>query len=232
MKKNILIAVLLITIILMGGMFFYLYTNQEFDKCSVENSKDNKVSKEQKTQINFDLKNKTIIQALNGDSYTILISKNGEAYLRVYNEQNNEHMRQEVIEHIKKLQEQYTVNTIEGYCNTEGEYKKNACEDNDNVKSIKLDTSNVIAAYDTVNGQDVDSNKVIFVKSDGTIDALNIGSLIWSGQNPKVQKNVGNLKNIVAIVQSSTTGALSGSKYAVAIAANGTQHVLSEYLDY
>lgn len=231
--KNIIITVLLIIIILLGGTFYYLYTNQDkmIEKCPVENTNESNEDKEN-LEDNFNINNKTIIQALNGELYTILISKKGEAFLKVYNDQSNEHLKEDNIEHIKKLQEQYTLNTIEGYCNTEGEYRKDACEDNDNVKAIKLDTSNVIAAYESINGQDIDSLRIIFLKSDGTIDSLNIGSLIWSGQNPKIQKKVGNLKNIVTIAQTSNVGGISGSKFSIAIESNGTQHSLIGLFDY
>ena len=231
MKKNIVIAILLIIVILMGGTTFYLYTNKEkiFDKCPVEEAKDNTENKEQIEKNNFDLKNKSLVQALSGNYYTIYISKEGDAFLTVrYDNQ----LTDENVEHLKKIESQYKSNTINGYCNTDGDLRKEICENEDNVESIKLDTENVIAAYDTINGQDVDSNKIIFLKNDGTIDALNIGSIIWSNQDIIVQKNVGDLKNIVTIAQSESTGVPSGSKYALAIENDGTQHILSEYLNY
>ena len=56
MKKNIVIALLLIIIILMGGTFYYLYTNQDkiFDKCSVEELKEDKENSVEKKENTFE----------------------------------------------------------------------------------------------------------------------------------------------------------------------------------
>lgn len=225
MKKNIVIVFLLIIIILMGGTLYYLYQNQ--DKILEKNQKvENKVDKkdDEKQQINFDVKNKSIIQALRAEYSTIYISKEGNAFLTVdYN--NNLNIKN--IEHLKKIQQQYTSNTINGYCNTEEpELRKEVCEDNDNVKSIKLDTKNVIAAYEAIDGQDATSYHILFLKNDGTIDALNLGDIIWNNGEVIIQKNIGNLSNIATIVQSSSVGVPSGSKYSIAIEKDGTQHSL------
>ena len=225
MKKNIVITILLIVVILMGGTFFYLYTNQDkiFKKCEVEDTKEIIKNKGQIEKNGFDIKNKSIIQALAGNNFIIYISKEGDAFLTInYDNQ----LSNENVENLKKIESQYKSYTINGYCNTDGDLRKEICEDNDNVKSIKIDTNNVIAAYDTKNGQDVDSEKIVFLKSDGTIDALNIGSLIWSGQDMTVQKNVGDLKNIVTIAETITTGIPSGHHYTIAIERDGTQHNL------
>ena len=229
MKKNIVIAILLIITVLLGGTLYYQYTNQNkiYEKCKEET----KESKEQTTQKSFDVKNKSIIQELVGNYdnfYRIYVSKEGDAFLTVSSTDN---LPIENKEHIKKLQEQYTPNTINGYCNVdEPELRKDICEDNDNVMSIKLDTSNVIAAYNIINGQDTALEWVLFLKSDGTVDALNIGMIIWNKEEVIIHKNIGNLKNIVSIVETGTTGVPSGHRFGVAIENDGTQHDLTEYL--
>ena len=234
MKKNIVIVLLSILTILMGGTSLYLYTNKDkiFEKYPVEEIKETNENEKEIIQNSFEINNKTKIQALNGDNYRIYISKEGEAYLTVFPDYTSSTLSAENNEHLEKLQKRYKPYYIEGFCNTDGDLRNEICENDDYVNSIRINTKNVIAAYDTINGQDVDSNKIIFLKSDGTIDALNIGSIIWNKRYPIVQRNVGKLKNIVTIAQSESVGVPSGSKYAIAIENNGTQHVLSEYLDY
>lgn len=56
MKKNIVIVILSIIIILMGGTTFYLYTNQDkiFEKCPVEEVKEDKESNVEKKENTFE----------------------------------------------------------------------------------------------------------------------------------------------------------------------------------
>ena len=230
--KSIIIVVLVLIILIMGGAFYYLFTNKDkiFEKCSCPEKKcAGQTVEDKKTDVSFDSKNKSKVEVVSGNYFRVYISKDGNAFLTVSEDSTPINTRAEVSP-IKKLQEKYTSNKIEGYCNVEGEARKDICEDGDSVKSIKLDTSNVIAAYKIINGQEVESEYVIFLKGDGTLDVLNIGSVIYGGQDINITKNLGGLENIVTIMQTSTTGIPSGYHYGLAIEKNGKQHELTKYL--
>ncbi|MBR2832871.1 MAG: hypothetical protein IKE75_00260 [Bacilli bacterium] len=219
--KTVIIVILLLSLLGLGGYVVYdKVLNKETGKKTNE-----QVTKEEKQEknTNFNLSKKTMIQRLNGDSYTLYISKEGEALLTVENYDDNQ---DETIKNtIAELQKEYQLNTLKGYCNTDGELAKEICPDGDAVKSIKLNIDNVVAAYDTKSGQELGGSYIIFLKSDGTISRLNIANLLYKGKLD-IENNVASLKNIVTIVQSSSTGIPSGYAEVLAIEKDGTQHSL------
>ena len=61
MKKNIVIAILLIAIVIMGGTFYYLFTNQDkiFDKCNCPKTSPSTQTENEKETNEADKKNNT-----------------------------------------------------------------------------------------------------------------------------------------------------------------------------
>ncbi len=176
---------------------------------------------------NFSLENKTEIQILTGPYYTLYITKQGEAYLTFTELSANDALA----ENVKKLQNQYQNNKIEGYCKASGAVAKQVCPKGDEVLSIKLDVDNVIAAYSLEFGHNITDYLIGFIKTDGTISALNIGEVL-QGKQMQITNNVGDLQNIVSIAKSLTPVDKSGVRStALAIEKNGAQHDLKELLN-
>ena len=226
-SKVVIIVILFIVILCLSGYILYdkvfMVHTLEKKECVNEEIANEIVS----TPIDsgFSSNNITEIQSLLGYFYDVIISKEGNVYLILTDDQNSDIYKN----NIDSLKSKYTLNEIKGYCNTDGELAKEICPNGDSINSIKLDLSNVIAAYDTKDGQEVYGNFITFLMEDGTISRISVGKMLQEGV-VEIERNVDNLTNIVTIVQSSTTGVPSGSHRVLAIEKNGTQHILSGYL--
>lgn len=219
--KTIAIIILFLSVLGLSGYIVYDKVLNKEVKEPVKTEKKENV----KIEEGFNLDNKSEIQALTGNNYyKVYISKNGEAFLTIDNVDNEEDA--EIKANITKLQNQYQDNTIEGICLTGDEqHDKEMCENGDVLKSIKLDIEDVVSAYDMILGQDIFAGGILFIKKDGTISSLSMDKLLGEGK-AEIKNNLKNLKNIVTIVQSGTTNALSGHHQAIAIEKDGTQHVI------
>ena len=218
--KTVVIVILLLALLGLGGYVVYdKFLNKETGKKTDEP----KIKEEVEKSVGFDITNKTMIQTLNGDAYRLYISKEGEALLTVesYDDNGNEDGKNI----IAKLQKGYQLNELKGYCNVDSDLSKEICPDGDAIMSLKLNVNNVVAAYDTIGGQEPYSSYIIFLKSDGTISRLSKGDLFIDGKLD-IENNVLGLKNIVTVVQSQSTGIPSGYNEILAIEKDGTQHPL------
>lgn len=227
MKKNILIAVLFIIIVLMGGTFFYLYTNQDkiFDKCPIEERKENE---EKKEEINArELGSTRYIQDISYDDGLIycevVISKEGEAF--VYFDKSLSTQIEEAINNIKKQYKNYSIN---GY--HESRTEPNETKD---FVGIKLPIDNVVAAYKGYYGNSgPEGTYIYFLKTDGTISGFSIGeTFLANNGNIEFKNNINNLKNIITIVQSSTTTGRSEANEVLAIDSKGNEYKLNNIDD-
>lgn len=215
--KNILIAILILVIIVLGCFVYTKAIDLKDENNKYKDlleKKENELQKAKKTPIKaegFNLKNKTLIQSMSyADYFDIVVSKEGEVYLTV----NENAFKSEESEEIKKgfteLQKQYKEYKIEGY-----ENKTNV------FKGIKLSVSNVIAAYESAGGLAVGDKYILFIKNDGTISSLYTEDVLKGKIN--IVNNIDNLKNIVSIV---TDYASSGLR-TIAIDNTGKQYILN-----
>ena len=235
MKKNIVIALLLIIIILMGGTFYYLYTNQDkiFDKCPVENSKENEINEnivEKENVKKNSIDRKRYIQNIElnkGLAYgSILISKEGDSYVNFSNPvRDNDVATLEALNNLKKEYKNYDIDGYHEQATEQGETKS--------YYGLKLPVRNVVAAYEGYTGNGgLEGHYVYLLKEDGTISGFSIGD-IFKKNNGKIEikENINNLKNIVSIVQSATTTGRSEANEVLAVDANGNEYII-DILEY
>ena len=90
---------------------------------------------------------------------------------------------------------------------------------------IKLPVSGVIAAYKTSNNQDSSGDYILFLKEDGSISGLNLGTALYEGKLD-FKDNIDSLKDIVTVAQSGSVDSCSGIPQTIAIDKDGNQYIL------
>ena len=231
MKKNIVIAILLITTILMGGTSFYLYTNKDkiIDKCPEENSKENEINENTGEKENIkknsmdkkryiqDIKiNKGLVEG------SVLVSKEGEAYVYFMNPvRDNDTVTQAALNNLKKEYKNYNIDGYHELATEQGETKE--------YYGLKLPVSNVVAAYEGYSGNGgLEGHYIYLLKEDGTISGFSIGNTFEKNNGKiEIKENINNLKDIVSIVQSTTTTGRSEANEVLAIDLIGNEYIIN-----
>ena len=211
--KTVLIVILIV--LLLGACGYIVY-----DKFIKEEPKEIKNEvKETKTE-SFNIKNKSTLQVLYLDSFSIYVDKAGDAFLTLDNE--SDMLDEQGKASFNKLIKEYKEYPLEGYTLCGGEDKPNI------IEAIKLPVNNVIAAYESLNGQDEQYYYALFVKADGTVSGLKVADLLHDSKVTIID-NINNLKDIVSIAKSFSANACSGYSQTLAIDKAGHQHILDFY---
>lgn len=222
MKKNVVIIILCILLAVSLG---YIAYEKVLTKQPKEIKTEEKKEETKKEDFAFDIKNKTNIQKLSVEQVDFYVSKEGNAYLALDESSLDENLNIDIKQNFNKLKSQVQDNEIKGYCNEKEDEEriKTACPKGDVVETIKLELDNVMYAYEINVGVDIYAWYIAFLKADGTISVLNLGSLLYDGKI-EIENNFKGLKNIVTVVQTATTGCVSCSYDMIAIEKNGTEH--------
>jgi len=213
--KNFLIVFLVLLIIGLGGFIYSKVVEVKDENNKLKNllqksQSDLKTLKEAKEEKkDFDIKNKTMLQEIEYNSYfNVIIANNGDAYLEISKHYNGEKEESpEMKAGLENLQKQYKDYKIEGY---------ESVDKTGILKGIKLPITDVISAYKSAGDLVVGDIYILFIKSDGTISGLHTEDVLKGKIN--IINNINGLKNIVSII---TTGLKT-----IAIDNTGKQYVL------
>lgn len=231
-KGNILIIILSLALIISIGYIAYdkvLSNNTAKEKGNtnedIDYSKYKTITPETNEQ-SFKIGNERIIQSLhlknfeNLFSANIIVSKEGEVYLNIekgYDSNNAEYENK-----INNLKNEYKEYKIDGYGFDLGENGNYTT-----FKGIKLEISDVIAAYEGYSGNGGMNDWFLYLlKTDGTISEVNIYKFIENNGKVEINNNINNLKNIYTIIQSHTVDQPSGYYFDIAIDKDGNEHII------
>lgn len=231
-KGNMLVIILSLALIISIGYIAYdkvISNNTTKEKGNtnedIDYSKYKTITPETNEQ-NLKLGNERIIQSLhlknfeNLFSANIIVSKEGEVYLNVekgYDSNNTEYENK-----INNLKNEYKEYKIDGYGFDLGENGNYAT-----YKGIKLEISNVIAAYEGYSGNGGMNDWLLYLlKTDGTISGINMYKFIENNGKVEIINNINSLKNIYTIVQSHTVDQPSGYYFDIAIDKDGNEHII------
>ena len=230
-KSKLPIALLvLLVIVLTGAVAFLLNDKYEWIKSNKkaketkteeksEKKEDNKKVEESEEEIKNTVSKKTYLQRLLlNEEEEILIDKEGNAYFSILLDEDDEE-ENSTYKGIASLKKQYKDYKISGYGNK-------SCGKEGVFTGVKLPINNVVAAYEPSPTQDLIGSYILFIKKDGTVSSLSRYAALENGKI-EIENNINNLKNIVTLVQSSTTNSCSANGETIAVDKNGKEFKLN-----
>ena len=166
MKKgnNSLTLLVIILLIIVLGLTFYIVYDKMLNNGRIQS-------------YSYDLSKRTTVQAVRQDNIEVLVDTDGNAYLYMIDDLDNESNMQ-IKTNLKNIEKQFKTYSPTGY-------------------RYKLDISNVLTVYYVHKGNGGFSY-FIFVKDNGKLAYLSYDKLIYDGEIEI--KDIDNLENVVSVV--------------------------------
>ncbi len=200
MKKgnNSLTLLVIILLIIVLGLTFYIVYDKMLNNGRIQS-------------YGYDLSKRTTVQAVRQDNIEVLVDTDGNAYLYMINDVDNESNLQ-IKTNLKNIEKQFKTYSPKGYRYIDG---------NEELKAYKLDISNVLTVYYVHKGNGGFSY-FVFIKENGKLSYLSYDELIYDGEIEI--KNIENIENVVSIVENT----YSMTPYV--ITSNGSELSLYDYI--
>ena len=176
MKKgnNSLTLLVIILLIIVLGLTFYIVYDKMLNNGRIQS-------------YSYDLSKRTTVQAVRQDNIEVLVDTDGNAYLYMIDDLDNESNMQ-IKTNLKNIEKQFKTYSPKGYTYVDG---------GNELKAYKLDISNVLTSYYVHMGNGGFSY-FIFVKDNGKLAYLSYDKLIYDGEIEI--KDIDNLENVVSVV--------------------------------
>ena len=136
----------------------------------------------------YDLSKRTMVQAVRQDNIEVLVDTDGNAYLYMIDDLDNESNMQ-IKTNLKNIEKQFKTYSPKGYTYIDGSHE---------LKAYKLDISNVLTSYYVHMGNGGFSY-FVFIKENGKLSYLSYDKLIYNGEIEL--KDIDNLENVVSVVE-------------------------------
>ena len=176
MKKgnNSLTLLVIILLIIVLGLTFYIVYDKMLNNGRIQS-------------YSYDLSKRTTVQAARQDNIEVLVDTDGNAYLYMIDDLDNESNLQ-IKTNLKNIEKRFKTYSPKGYRYIDGSHE---------LKAYKLDISNVLTVYYVHKGNGGFSY-FIFVKDNGKLAYLSYDKLIYDGEIEI--KDIDNLENVVSVV--------------------------------
>lgn len=200
MKKgnNSLTLLVIILLIIVLGLTFYIVYDKMLNNGRIQS-------------YGYDLSKRTTVQAARQDNIEVLVDTDGNAYLYMIDDLDNESNLQ-IKTNLKNIEKRFKTYSPKGYRYIDGSHE---------LKAYKLDISNVLTVYYVHKGNGGFSY-FIFVKDNGKLAYLSYDKLIYDGEIEI--KDIENIENVVSIVENT----YSMTPYV--ITSNGSELSLYDYI--
>lgn len=177
MKKgnNSLTLLVIILLIIVLGLASYIVYDKVLNNGSMKS-------------YGYDLSKRTTVQAVRQDTIEILVDTDGNAYLYMIDNVDNESNMQ-IKTNLKNIEKQFKTYSPKGYTYIDGSHE---------LKAYKLDITNVLTSYYVHMGNGGFSY-FVFIKENGKLSYLSYDKLIYNGEIEL--KDIDNLENVVSVVE-------------------------------
>lgn len=201
----VLLVILLIFVLSLGGYIAY-------DKVLGSKSDEYTPTKNNKNQVySYNLAKRSTVQAVRQNDIEVLVDTDGNAYLYIINNLDNEDNSQ-IKTNLKNLETKFETYFPKGYTYIDGSTE---------LKAYKLNVTNVLTSYYVHMGNGGFSY-FIFVKENGKLSYLSYDKLIYDG---KIElKDIDEIDNVVSVVENTY------SMKPYVITSNGNELSLYDYI--